>query len=137
MYKMRTMKLVPLIILIAFSAFLTACEKSVDPETSLDIRLHDCAGTIFSGDDTHLCFDSVISDSRCPANLVCIWQGMAEVQLTLIKHSNTHVFKLALSSDTTLAGYKIELLELNPYPGLPPTIPPSNEIRAKVKVTKL
>jgi hypothetical protein len=137
MNKMRTMKRISLIILVAFGALLTACEKSGDPEASLDISLHDCTGAIFSGDDIRLCFDSVISDSRCPANLVCVWQGMAEVQFTLIKHSQTHVFKLTLPSDTILAGYKINLLELNPYPGLPPTTPPSNDKRVKVKITKL
>jgi hypothetical protein len=138
------MKRVPLIILAASIIFFGACIKPVDPvTTSREIKLHDCISNIFSGDDIRLCFESVVSDSRCPANATCIWSGVAEVKFTFSKHSATHTFNLAtLSSgtyrkDTTLMGYKIELLDLTPYPGLPPTTPPSNERKVKVKITKL
>jgi len=75
--------------------------------------------------------------------MMCVWAGVAEVRFTFTRHGETHTFNLATVSsgtygrDITLMGYKIELLDLSPYPGLPPTTPPSNEIKVKVKITKL
>jgi hypothetical protein len=42
-----------------------------------------------------ICFDS-ITDSRCPQNVQCIWQGYAEVKLRLTVANNTGIpFKLS------------------------------------------
>lgn len=73
------MRSILVIVLIACIGFTNACKKSVNEskEDSLTITLHDCADNIFSDSQVKLCFDEVISDSRCPANAMCGWQGTA------------------------------------------------------------
>ena len=41
-----------------------------------------------------LSFDSIEGDSRCPINVVCIWEGNAEISLALIKDAMTTKFEL-------------------------------------------
>jgi hypothetical protein len=131
--------------LVIFSACLASCEKQADrEERMLNVTLHHCVDNIFSDNAVSLCFDSIISDSRCPSNAMCVWQGAATARFTFTNHNETHVLQLStinagsdFRKDTVVAGYKIEFLDLSPYPGLPPATPPNNEIRAKVKITRL
>lgn len=66
--------------------------------------------------------DSVLSDSRCPSNVVCVWEGNAAVRFFFRADSvltefvlNTHG-GIQFRSDTVISGYQIELLGLSPYP---------------------
>ena len=66
--------------------------------------------------------DSVLSDSRCPSNVMCIWEGNAEVRFLFMVDSiqtyfvlNTHGFT-PFNTDTIISGYEIKLLKLSPYP---------------------
>lgn len=139
------MRAVLVISAILCMGLLTACRKTSEAvkERTLTVALNSCTN-IFSGDNARFCFDSVISDSRCPINALCIWQGAAEARFALTVHGETHVLTLATLSlpgtyrkDTTVAGYKIEFLDLIPYPSLPPVPPSPHEIKATVKVRKL
>ncbi len=53
---------------------------------------------------------------------MCIWEGVATIKLTLKKENIEYPFTLHTQSlpqyntDTVVAGYKIKLMELNPYP---------------------
>ena len=66
--------------------------------------------------------DSVLSDSRCPSDVVCIWEGNAEVRFLLNNDGKKMKFILNshggdnYPSDTTISGYNIKLVELHPYP---------------------
>jgi hypothetical protein len=75
-------------------------------------------------------FRDVVSDSRCPTNVICLWPGMAEVQIKLAtKSADTAVVTVAVLGgwegdfDNPYAvdtlGYRIDLLKLDPYPDLP------------------
>ncbi len=61
-------------------------------------------------------FDSIVSDSRCPADLLCNWEGDAEISLTLSSDSGSDSFTLHTSpmftQDTTYFDYSVELVEL-------------------------
>jgi len=66
--------------------------------------------------------DSVLSDSRCPSNVVCIWAGNAEARFLFTVDSiqtdfilNTHGGS-NFNTDTVISGYEIKLLKLSPYP---------------------
>jgi hypothetical protein len=83
--------------------------------------------------------DEVITDSRCPANVFCVWQGMAIAKFTFTKEKKDHPFILSLtpgfpSKDTLIQGYQIEFLDLKPYPGIASD---GNTIRAEMRVTKI
>jgi hypothetical protein len=66
--------------------------------------------------------DSVLSDSRCPSNVDCFWEGNAQVRFFFRADSiltefvlNTHGGN-PFRSDTVISGYEIQLLGLSPYP---------------------
>lgn len=71
-----------------------------------------------------------IQDSRCPANVVCIRYGSANVAVTLTKGSDRQTGQLCLgdcapalkAQDTTVVAvggstYRVILSEVRPYPG--------------------
>ncbi len=74
----------------------------------------------YPGEDLTIGFRSVLSDSRCPSEAQCIWAGNGEVDLWL-KQANMDTIDFALNTflepnTIELLDYKIELIELNPYP---------------------
>jgi hypothetical protein len=84
-----------------------------------DIRFHDCLYN--PENESYICFDSVLSDSRCPLNATCFWAGMAEVKFRFVKLPGiTQYFVLntnnAFRNDTIIGGYKYTLVNLKPAP---------------------
>jgi hypothetical protein len=135
-----------IVAIVVSPALFCACERTVinAPGQAFKITLNECAHPVFSGNHVNLCFDSVITDSRCPANVMCIWQGYAACKFSISSKGETYPFRLStlklpgyLSRDTVIAGYKIELLNLEPYPGTATSPIPPNKIRAELKITKL
>jgi len=112
-------------------------------EGTVELALKKCGNGEIAGDNLRLCFDSLISDSRCPANAMCIWQGTATARFSLTKNNDTKTLVLstldqppAYTKDTILLGYKIEFVNLSPYPGTMPTPVPADKIKAELKITK-
>ncbi len=58
-----------------------------------------------------------IQDSRCPSDVVCVWQGEARVEIKL-KESQTYSTVLSTYDNQidTLGDYSIELIDVQPYP---------------------
>lgn len=71
-----------------------------------------------------LTFVELISDSRCPANANCIWQGMIEVKIAVVIEGKESTFQLSsepnygskLPRTQELEGYQITLENAFPYP---------------------
>ncbi len=139
------MRLLLIFVLAATTGFISACRKTgaKQKDSSLNIKLHECNNTVFSDNQTRLCFDSVISDSRCPANVTCVWEGIAVCKFSFFANNQLHPVILSTYSpgihnqDTVLGGYKIELINLLPYPAIHADSGSDNEIKAEVKITKL
>jgi len=75
--------------------------------------------SVIINNELTLTFQEVVSDSRCPINADCIWEGDGEVKFVLEKGNDSNNILL----HTTLkpkyvefAGYQIKLKSLNPYP---------------------
>ena len=139
------MKLFLYMIPVAIVMMAHSCsKKDVElKEGTLEIALKRCGSGEIGGDNVRLCFDSLISDSRCPANAICIWQGTATARFSLTKNNETKTFVLstlsqppAYTKDTILSGYKIEFLNLSPYPGTVATPVPADKLKAELKITK-
>ena len=85
--------------------------------------------------------DSVLSDSRCPKGVVCVWEGNAEVRLKTIMtlYNKKNIFRLntnpQFTQDTIINNYRFKLLELNPYPENGKTFPHYN-YRATIVIEK-
>lgn len=132
------------IVPIAVVLLANACSKSVElKEGTMQIKFHQSAEGKIAGDNLKLSFDSLIEDSRCPANAMCIWQGAAVAGFSFTKDHVTSSFRLSTISmqpnyikDTVVMGYKIEFINLSPYPGTVPSPIPDNDRKAEVKITK-
>ena len=127
------------------TAFVNSCSKSGNKfrEGTIELKFADCENGNIAGDNLKLCFDAVVSDSRCPANAMCIWQGAATATFSFTKNSKTHRFNLSTitmqpnyTKDTVIAGYKIEFTNLTPYPGTVADPIPDSQRKAEVKITK-
>lgn len=76
-------------------------------------------------------FERVTSESRCPVEVECFWTGMGRisVSLSISDQANAHVTpaimgggfdpKLADILSGSALGYRVDLLELSPYPEKP------------------
>ena len=133
------------LLFITLTAFVNSCSKSGNKfrEGTIELKFSDCEKGNIAGDDLKLCFDAVVSDSRCPANAVCIWQGAATATFSFTKNKDTHHFNLStitmkpnFTKDTVIAGYKIEFINLSPYPGTVADPIPDNQRKAELKITK-
>jgi hypothetical protein len=117
--------------IIIFSGFLatfisTGCETDLNIKSTLPlndtIELANFETRYNYENNLVLRMDSVLSDSRCPSNVVCVWEGNAEVrflftvdsiQTDLVLNTNGGY---KFNSDTIISGYEIKLLKLSPYP---------------------
>ena len=85
-------------------------------------------------------FTSLLNDSRCPADVTCVWEGDAEI-LIQVRQANAEMaeFKLHTNQRFTQAGkyrrYVIQLVALNPYPRTDREKQPSDHI-ATLRVQK-
>ena len=125
--------------LVCLSFALLSCRKSntID-EQLLRIPLGTCSQKAMGSSPLTICFDSVIQDSRCPLNVVCIWQGVAEARFWALINNQSYAFTLSSNTilpgsrtDTTIGGYTISLHNLFPYPG-----DTSSQVYAELKVRR-
>ncbi len=107
-----------------------SCKKdNINPE-SITVPVGKCTEYKSSGGLLKVCLDSVITDSRCPANAKCIWAGYGAARFIITKNDKQHIITLMASpnlsgskiypTEATIDGFKIEFTELSPYPGLAP-----------------
>jgi hypothetical protein len=83
-------------------------------------------------------FVGVPGDSRCPADVVCVWAGDAIVQVRVIDNSRAQYELHTGDAARTAAVHgqaRIELVDLQPYPFSSRTIAPG-DYRATLTVTR-
>jgi len=107
------------LILIGLLIAVFACEKSVTNEGfNFDGELQIKHGEIIQSDNNKISLEITnINDSRCPSDVVCVWEGEARITLEFA-NSITSTFELSthdLRIDT-IDNYIFNLIEVNPYP---------------------
>ena len=138
------MKKIVLAVLVLSICTLFACKKNKDGRSQYPfVYLNDCITKTFSHDRVRLCFNEIISDSRCPKGMYCIWEGAVVAKFTFTSNNNDHILTLAtnplnlpMSKDTVVDGYRIEFIDLQPEK-VQGTTPPPSQVRAEVKITEL
>lgn len=72
---------------------------------------------IFSlnGNTLQLYYDSLLQDSRCPADVICVWSGNAMAGIKAIHNQQTHYLELPIGVDTTIGNFNIKLDDVMPY----------------------
>jgi len=84
---------------------------------------------------SYICLDSVLSDSRCPTGVECIWAGEARARFKIEKYQNNPVY-IDLkegAKDTLVSGYKFSFIKLLPYPAYGNPIKPE-EYKARIVI---
>ena len=82
---------------------------------TIDLAYKKCL-TDFAGHTT-FCFDSVVTDSRCPVHAVCIWAGQAIGRFKITSDNSTKYVNLYTHTiDADVNGYKLSFIDLLPYP---------------------
>jgi len=68
------------------------------------------------GPATTLRFNRIVSDSRCPADVQCVWAGEVRIALTLTSPAGSADFELAgaTANSTTVQSFLIEMAEFGP-----------------------
>lgn len=129
--------------LIVFAVFISCDKDSIgDGSLKLDTETEFKSGNVLSNDLMTIYLDSVISDSRCPMDVYCIWEGNAAVNFVVTIDATEHLITLNTSgganfpSDTILNEYSIALTNLLPYPESTGTIA-QDEYEASVIVKAL
>jgi len=115
------------------------CKKEAATPGKEYIPVNQCQS--YYADSITCCLDSVLQDSRCPVNAICVWQGIAVARFKVKAPGTAHTITLATwkfqsyLKDTTVSGFKIEFVNLN---GQNNATKPFgyNDYVAEVKVTR-
>ena len=130
-------------VLIAASLVLAACssnptttEPVVYSQSEVADSIHIRLGRTIIVDGTRITFEAVESDSRCPMDVVCVWQGDAVARF-VVEQSGAPSSGVTLKLHTTLDpksgtghGFRIDLLTLAPYPRAATATKPDEYIAA-------
>ena len=85
-------------------------------DDTVAIRLGDGVRVVPAG--LLISFDSVLSDSRCPRNVQCVWAGSARVRLTIVQDAGaggTHELESGRDPRFVRVGaYIVTLLDVEP-----------------------
>ena len=133
-YKTKNLskKFLAICLLLLFLILLTTCDNEESENIYVNINetftLKCGESVIVKPDNLDLGFYEVISDSRCPTNLRCFWEGAAEIKVWICEPGQSAKFiKLPIYGDVTYEdtirhvvvdtlGYQLSLLHLDPYP---------------------
>ena len=103
-------------LIMAATIGIISCKKESVNEEKYTIKVKEC--TTAAGENFIVCFDSLITDSRCPIDAICVWEGFALAKFSLHQNGNIKPFSLATRAfqqyhqDTTINQIKISLQNL-------------------------
>jgi hypothetical protein len=135
---MRKLSILEIFILL----LMVSCQKGMDNNSfifnqTFGIKYGESKNNTYSGIIIKL--DSVLNDSRCPSDGICVWAGNAEVRFIYSTSKEQVSFVLnTLSSfrtDTLINGYRIKLIALTPYPKIAGSIKQS-DYKADIEILK-
>ena len=133
-YKTKNLsqKFLPICSLLIFLILFATCDNEESENIYVNINetftLKCGESVIVKPDNLDLGFYEVISDSRCPTNLRCFWEGVAEIKVWICEPGQSAKFiKLPIYGNVTYEdtirhvvvdtlGYQLSLLHLDPYP---------------------
>lgn len=96
-----------------------------------DVRIARGATVAFADGGLAVTFRDVIDDSRCPSDVVCVWRGVAVIGFDVtVDRREAQRITLADAdgaghpSEAMVEGYRIRLIQVDPYPQTNQPIPP-------------
>ena len=120
----------PALLLTFGSLFAVACGRSSMMDSSALTQPTELApGQTAQVGSLRITFTGVTGDSRCPVDVVCVWEGDAVVRLSLRQSSGdaeTRELHTADGRAVTFGGFSIALVRLDPAPRSTQPIPPAS-----------
>lgn len=97
--------------------------QNITAELSNQFQLKIGQTALIESENIKLRFLNVTEDSRCPSDVICVWEGQVTILLDII-HNDQNLGDLALTirgGDQTLVAktfddYSIQLMQVEPYP---------------------
>jgi hypothetical protein len=119
----------PALLLTFGSMFALACggDSSSGPSAALGQPTELAPGQTAQVGPLRVTFTGVRDDSRCPVDVVCVWEGDAVAKVELSQPTGaveTHELHTSSPRATTYGGYRVELVRLDPAPRSTQPIPP-------------
>lgn len=131
-----------LLLLLSGIVFLSCNKETALPFSA--IRAGSCETATVAGAGIEICLDSVMTDSRCPKGMQCVWAGTALARFSIsingespqVHEMSVEYFPFQMYPPTIIQqGYKITFSTLSPYPG--EKFYSYEALRAGMKVIKL
>jgi len=86
-------------------------------------------------ENLRITFLEVSEDSRCPADVTCVWAGMVNLKFNISQDQEKEITLSSNNITTVFDKYQIQLIDVKPYPVSTKTIKAEDYI-AVLKVTK-
>jgi hypothetical protein len=136
--KEKTVKSLSLILLFAIFTTVSIAASSHGREQSVSIGVHHETAVPRAG--FKIKFAEMVEDSRCPADVNCVWAGNAKVKIE-VRRGRRLAKTFELNSTTApnvikYNGYEIKLKELTPLPRTNARIDP-DKCEAVFEITKV
>jgi len=126
---------------IAILLFLFSCKNEdltiVDSKSSVlrdTILIYKGDSTFIRNEDITISFNRVISDSRCPIGVECVWAGEVIGEFRYTKGSYSVIFNATNGYSVFVDGYSVKLIDVLPYPRITNSVSPLYS--AKIVVAK-
>lgn len=132
-----------------------SCKKEVvgtghdysDNSENYVVEINECEKV---SEGVQICYKSLISDSRCPEDVVCVWSGEAIIRVTFKIDENVYTFNMTslpknITSipgfnpaihDTTIHDYQITFIDLLPRPKVHPSENYKPDTKAIFRISK-
>jgi hypothetical protein len=134
---MKTISLFNVLIGLGLSFFLAGCASGGDNVTKMlgeEVSLRPMESAYVGSESFFLRFEEVVSDSRCPSDVVCIRAGEAVVRVSAGASRDSYTFAVPSWSSAehphnhVIDGYQVELLSVQPHPRSDEAINPADYI---------
>ncbi len=106
--------------IVAVLASCAAVEPTIAAEPGVAFSLPVGKTAVINGNGTRIRFDEVRNDSRCPADVTCVWAGDAEVVVTISRNGSLDDSRILSfiqpKNETTSGDLRIHLVDLAPVP---------------------
>ena len=98
---------------------IVSCNEELLPETfNLGLEEDFKLGGEYESSNQSLIFSiAEINDSRCPSDVVCVWEGKADVRIDVVSPQSGSILLSTYDNlIDTVGGYSFELIDVSPYP---------------------
>jgi hypothetical protein len=107
------------LLLMLVGIVLVSCDEELFPETfNLGLEQDFKLGGEYESSTNSLIFSIVeINDSRCPSDVVCVWEGKADVRIDVDSPQSGSILLSSYDNlKDTVGDFSFELIDVSPYP---------------------